>query len=81
MQILKATGLDRKSGGAQWRDLRFSGPFLEMFFRQSVGVRAKRPDRMKFARIPTRYRPWDGSADEDTFRSTNVSGLWGRPGA
>jgi hypothetical protein len=23
MQILNATGLDRKSGGAQWRDLRF----------------------------------------------------------
>jgi hypothetical protein len=32
MQTLKATGLHRKSGGAQWRDLRFSGPFLEMFF-------------------------------------------------
>src|SRR6202042_186253 len=32
MQIIKATGLDRKSGGAQWRDLRFSGPFLGMFF-------------------------------------------------
>ena len=24
--------LDRSSEGAQWRDLRFSGPFLEMFF-------------------------------------------------
>jgi hypothetical protein len=23
MQIIKATGFDRKSGGAQWRDLRF----------------------------------------------------------
>ncbi len=32
MQIINATDLDRKSGGAQWRDLRFSGPFLEMFF-------------------------------------------------
>ncbi len=32
MQIIKATGLHGKSGGAQWRDLRFSGPFLEMFF-------------------------------------------------
>ena len=31
MQIIKATGLDRKSGGAQWRDLRFSGPLLGMF--------------------------------------------------
>jgi hypothetical protein len=31
MQIPKATGLDRKSGGAQWRDLRFSGSFLEVF--------------------------------------------------
>ena len=32
MQIIEATGLDRKSGGAQWRDLRFSVSFLEMFF-------------------------------------------------
>jgi hypothetical protein len=32
MQILNAKGLDGKSGGAQWRDLRFSGPYLEMFF-------------------------------------------------
>jgi hypothetical protein len=31
MQLINATALDRKSGGAQWRDLRFSGPFLEMF--------------------------------------------------
>jgi hypothetical protein len=26
MQIIKATGLDRKSGGAQWRDLRLPIP-------------------------------------------------------
>jgi hypothetical protein len=32
MQILNATGLDRKSGGAQWRDLRFSGSLLEMLY-------------------------------------------------
>jgi hypothetical protein len=32
MMVINATALDRKSGGAQWRDLRFSGPFLEMFF-------------------------------------------------
>jgi hypothetical protein len=32
MQIPNTTGLDRKSGGAKWRDLRFSNPFLEMFF-------------------------------------------------
>jgi hypothetical protein len=32
MQTSKATGRHRKSGGAQWRDLRFSGPFLGMFF-------------------------------------------------
>jgi hypothetical protein len=35
MQIIEATGLDRKSGGAAWRDLRFNGPFLEMFFDRS----------------------------------------------
>jgi len=28
MQIIEATGLDRKSGGAQWRDLRFPFPVL-----------------------------------------------------
>jgi hypothetical protein len=31
-KTINATSLDRKSGGAQWRDLRFNGPFLEMFF-------------------------------------------------
>src|ERR1700677_4206024 len=47
MQIIKATGLDRKSGGAQWRDLRFSGPFLEMFFDRANsgrGVEVGNPD-------------------------------------
>ena len=39
MMLINATALDRKSGGAQWRDLRFSGPFLEMFF-DSERVRA-----------------------------------------
>jgi hypothetical protein len=34
MQLINATDLDRKSGGAQWRDLRFGGSFLEMFFLQ-----------------------------------------------
>ena len=34
MQSIRATGPHRKSGGAQWRDLRFSGSFLEMFSRQ-----------------------------------------------
>jgi hypothetical protein len=28
MQIIKATALHRKSGGAQWRDLRFHSPLL-----------------------------------------------------
>ena len=32
MKMIDATALNRKSGGAQWRDLRFSGPVLEMFF-------------------------------------------------
>ena len=30
--LINATNLDRKSGGAEWRDLRFSGHFLEVFF-------------------------------------------------
>jgi hypothetical protein len=38
VQVLEATGLDRKCGGAQWRDLRFSGLFLEMFFTPSITV-------------------------------------------
>ena len=32
MQIIEATGLDRKSGAAQWRDLRFNGLRMEMFY-------------------------------------------------
>jgi hypothetical protein len=32
MMVINATVLDRKSGVTQWRDLRFSGPFLGMFF-------------------------------------------------
>jgi hypothetical protein len=32
MMLINVTGLDRKSGGAQWRDLRFGGSPLEMFF-------------------------------------------------
>jgi hypothetical protein len=35
MQIIEATGLHRKSGGAQWRDLRFNGPFLGIFFERA----------------------------------------------
>jgi hypothetical protein len=35
MQIIKATALHRKSGGAQWRDLRFSGPSWKCFRPQS----------------------------------------------
>jgi hypothetical protein len=31
-ESINATVVDRKSGGAQWRDLQFSGPFSEMFF-------------------------------------------------
>jgi hypothetical protein len=32
MQIPNTTGLNRKSGGAQWRDLRFGGSPLESVF-------------------------------------------------
>jgi hypothetical protein len=40
MQSLKATGLDRKSGGAQWRDLRFNGPFLKCFSTEQFEMNA-----------------------------------------
>jgi hypothetical protein len=33
MKCTNATKSNRKSGVAKWRDLRFSGLFLEMFFR------------------------------------------------
>jgi hypothetical protein len=35
MKMINATKLDRKSGGAQWRDLRFGGSLLEMFFERA----------------------------------------------
>jgi hypothetical protein len=31
MQCTNAAKFHRKSGGAQWRDLQFRGPLLEMF--------------------------------------------------
>ncbi len=34
--LINATDLDRKSGGAQWRDLRFAGSFLEMLFDRGI---------------------------------------------
>ena len=49
MQIPNATGLHRKSGGAQWRDLRFSGPFLEMFFDRGImGLLPTQGDEKRF---------------------------------
>jgi hypothetical protein len=38
MKCTNATKVNRKSGVAQWRDLQFRGPFLEMFFERSVEV-------------------------------------------
>jgi hypothetical protein len=35
MEFISATKFNRKSGGAQPRDLQFSGPFLEMLFEGS----------------------------------------------
>jgi hypothetical protein len=31
MKCTNATKFHRKSGGAEWRDLQFKGPILEMF--------------------------------------------------
>ena len=36
MNLIDARDLDRKSGGAQWRGLRFGGSFLEMFFDRGI---------------------------------------------
>jgi hypothetical protein len=38
MKCTNATKVHRKSGGAQWRDLQFYGPFLEMFRQASSAV-------------------------------------------
>jgi hypothetical protein len=35
MKCDNATRFHRKSGGPKWRDLRFSRPFLEMFFHRA----------------------------------------------
>ena len=44
MMLINATGLHRKSGGAQWRDLRFGGSFLEMFFDRALRKKSKGRD-------------------------------------
>jgi hypothetical protein len=36
MQTLKATGLDRKSGGAKWRDLRSALRLSQIFLGKAV---------------------------------------------
>ena len=56
--LINATNLDRKSGGAEWRDLRFSGHFLEVFF-----DRAKRRRRtaVSFPGYPHTLLSRDGS--------------------
>jgi hypothetical protein len=36
MKYINATKFDRKSGGAQWRDLQFNGPSVEVFFDRSL---------------------------------------------
>ena len=39
MKCTNAIKFHRKSGGAQWRDLQFCGPLVEMFFyRSEVGL-------------------------------------------
>src|SRR6202043_3922626 len=37
MKFARATNIYRKSGVAEWRDLRFRGPFVEMFFDRVPG--------------------------------------------
>jgi hypothetical protein len=38
MKCTNATKVNRKSGVAQWRNLQFRGPLLEMFLDRSVEV-------------------------------------------
>ena len=47
--LINATGLHRKFGGAQLRDLRFSGPILEMFFDRGImGLLPTQGDEKRF---------------------------------
>jgi hypothetical protein len=41
MQIIEATGLDRKSGGAQWRNLCVDALSWGMFFRQTFAAQTQ----------------------------------------
>ena len=69
MQIIKATGLHRKFGGATWRDPRFSGPFLEMFFSQSVDRRG--PTKKK--RMARTNVEWVAQAQSETWATHSKS--------
>jgi len=73
MQSLKATGLDRKSGGAQWRDLRFGGSFLEMFFLQRSHGPSAHPRKMKMARTNVEWVP---GLKSETWATHSKFGGW-----
>jgi hypothetical protein len=51
MKSVNATKFHRKSGGAKPRDLRFRGPFLEMFFVTTVWLPAAKRDKFFRPRI------------------------------
>jgi hypothetical protein len=57
MMSINVTALDRKSGGAQWRDLRFSGSSLDMFFERGVmGFRPTQGDEKRL--LFSNYSLW-----------------------
>jgi hypothetical protein len=52
MDCDNATKSNRKSGVAQWRDLQFRGPVLEMFFYRAYQIRRTHPTPVT---IPSKY--------------------------
>ena len=53
MKCDNATKSNRKSGVAQWRDLQFRGPVLEMFFGTATISRSEQGERIGPKLIPT----------------------------
>ena len=57
MRSANAINVHRKSGVAEWRDLRFRGPFLEMFFdRVVMTLRPTQGDEKRLGPATTLYR-------------------------
>ena len=71
MKFANAIKFHRKSGGAQWRDLQFSGPLVEMFFDRLERSFVTELLRLCFSPLPAlRYFADPGIARDDQFAGT-----------